>query len=186
MGEEARGEGTQSRQGHDRYVPPTHPDFQDLAERSYQRQIRQLKPDHIAYAQQKHAETHAEAPRPTGERQIMRASEAVVPPAVASYGTHAPDEDAVDRLVSHLNHEYVTHTYAGTTRSSAAAGAARTTWTSRARISTSATSASTARSSVYVRLLTQYFGEHTKELRENCTYPLLTPSGTWHRVRRRG
>ena len=83
-----------------------HPDFQDLAERSYRRQIAHLKPDVAAYEKQKESDTE---PRPSASAQhaLIPASEAQVPKAVAEYGAHRPDDDAVDRLVSHLNHEYV-------------------------------------------------------------------------------
>lgn len=49
-------------------------------------------------------------PRPpaSAHHALIPASEAQVPKAVAEYGAHRPDDDAVDRLVSHLNHEYVT------------------------------------------------------------------------------
>ncbi|WFD48941.1 SYF2 splicing factor [Malassezia furfur] len=79
-------------------------DFQDLAERSYRRQIAHLKPDVAAYEKQKESDTE---PRPSASAQhaLIPASEAQVPKAVAEYGAHRPDDDAVDRLVSHLNHE---------------------------------------------------------------------------------
>ncbi|WFD37316.1 SYF2 splicing factor [Malassezia japonica] len=79
-------------------------DFQDLAERSYQRQIRQLKPDTAAYAKQKEQEDERQVVR-TSERGLVPAAEANVPAAVATYGAHKPDDAAVDRLVSHLNNE---------------------------------------------------------------------------------
>ncbi|WFD21193.1 SYF2 splicing factor [Malassezia caprae] len=120
-------------------------DFQDLAERSYQRQIRQLKPDHAAYAQQKHAEA------PTGERQLLRTGEAVSP-AVASYGTHAPDEDAVDRLVSHLNHEHDQIQRRSRRRED--------------DLDVEGTYIN-QRNKRFNRKIQRYFGEHTKELREN-------------------
>ena len=63
-------------------------DFQDLAERSYQRQLKRLTPDVARYQRDKAAS----------------ADEAQRDPA--AYGTHAPDDDAVDRLVQHLNYEH--------------------------------------------------------------------------------
>lgn len=93
-------------------------DFQDLAERSYQRQLKTLTPDLAAYAKQKEAEAQSTttpseqtstALTTTSDSQqaLVPAKEAKVSAAVASYGTHKPDEDSIDRLVSHLNHEYV-------------------------------------------------------------------------------
>lgn len=96
-------------------------DFQDLAERSYQRQVAQLKPDLAAYASQKSeagASPGASAKHAGDEGALVRAeaaqgkklvpaSEANVSPAVATYGQHKPSAAAVDRLVSHLNHECV-------------------------------------------------------------------------------
>ncbi|WFD45200.1 SYF2 splicing factor [Malassezia psittaci] len=88
-------------------------DFQDLAERSYRRQVAQLKPDHAAYVKQTEEEKEYESgasqqPASTnqgGEMALIPASQASLPKAVAEYGAHRPDERAVDRLVSHLNHE---------------------------------------------------------------------------------
>ncbi|WFC96439.1 SYF2 splicing factor [Malassezia brasiliensis] len=79
-------------------------DFQDLAERSYRRQIAHLKPDLASYEKQKEAETEPHPPA-SAQHALIPASEAQVPKAVAEYGAHRPDEEAVDRLVSHLNHE---------------------------------------------------------------------------------
>lgn len=90
-------------------------DFQDLAERSYQRQVAGMRPDMGAYAQQKEA---AAAPgaaagdagalvraESAAGHALVPASSADVPAAVATYGQHRPSSAAVDRLVSHLNHE---------------------------------------------------------------------------------
>lgn len=162
-------------------------DFQDLAERSYQRQLKRLTPDRAAYARQKEQESQEGASTAVATRAgsdaLVPAREAGASPTVRAYGTHAPDDEAVDRLVHHLNHEYVLRTgiahTAGRTRSSGAVGAVKTISTSKARTSTSATSASTGRSSAYVHphaSLTQYFGEHTQEFRENRTWhPLHSP-----------
>ncbi|SHO79949.1 Similar to S.cerevisiae protein SYF2 (Member of the NineTeen Complex (NTC)) [Malassezia sympodialis ATCC 42132] len=131
-------------------------DFQDLAERSYQRQIRQLKPDRAAYAEQKQAEANTEAARPSREpprdRQLVRASEAAVAPAVASYGTHAPDEDAVDRLVTHLNYEHDQIHRRSRRRED--------------DLDVEGTYIN-QRNKRFNRKIQRYFGEHTKELREN-------------------
>ena len=62
-------------------------DFQDLAERSYQRQLKHCTPDVARYRRDKAASDEAERDP-------------------AAYGTHAPDADAVDRLVQHLNYEH--------------------------------------------------------------------------------
>ena len=149
-------------------------DFQELAERSYQRQIAQLKPDHAAYAAQKRAEAEraeseragsskdaapAAAPsqalttRKDDEKAVARPS---VPLSVAEYGQHRPDEAAVDRLVSHLNNEYVRRSDGHTNPSdrSTFAGAAavvRTTPTTRSPTSTRRTSTLTRKSNAYVR-----------------------------------
>ena len=147
---------------------PTHPDFQDLAERSYQRQIRQLKPDTAAYAKQKEQEDERQVVR-TSERGLVPAAEANVPAAVATYGAHKPDDAAVDRLVSHLNNECVFLLTPDRTRFAAAPAGEKTTPTQKSRISTKRTSTLTKRLSAYVQRLTQYFDEHTKEIRENCT-----------------
>ncbi|WFD34332.1 SYF2 splicing factor [Malassezia cuniculi] len=110
-------------------------DFQDLAERSYLRQVAQLKPDIAAYKAQQGGggESAADAgdassadarpSRPAGPagqhadvgtlvraetaqgKTLIPASEADVPLGVATYGQHKPSNAAVDRLVSHLNHE---------------------------------------------------------------------------------
>ena len=137
-------------------------DFQDLAERSYLRQVAQLKPDLAAYSAQKthaneaaHERTEAPAPAAGDPGALVRAetaegktlvpaSEANVPPAVATYGQHRPSAADVDRLVSHLNHECVPAD-ADRTTSSAAAGSAKTIRMQRSTTSTSATSTSTAR-----------------------------------------
>lgn len=65
-------------------------DFQDLAERSYQRQLKHFTPDVARYQRDKAASAAS--------------NEAEHDPA--AYGTHAPDDDAVDRLVQHLNYEH--------------------------------------------------------------------------------
>lgn len=47
---------------------------------------------------------------PAAPHALVPAAEARdVPAAVAAYGTHAPDEEAIDRMVSHLNAEYVVY-----------------------------------------------------------------------------
>ena len=68
-------------------------DFQELAERSYQRQIAQLKPDHAAYAAQK----RAEAERAESER--AGSSKDAAPAAAPSQAlaTRKDDEKAVAR-----------------------------------------------------------------------------------------
>ena len=173
-------------------------DFQDLAERSYQRQIAQLKPDVASYAKEKEKEAQRSEERPHGtvakrdDGTLVPAGEADVPHAVATYGTHKPDDSAVDRLLSHLNHEYVCAiallTHPDRTRSVAAAAGAKTTPTPRSRTSTSATSTSTARSSAYVvagpTLTQQYFGEKTQEIRDNrtCAQIPTDPSRARHGV----
>lgn len=102
-------------------------DFQDLAERSYLRQLKQFTPDRSAYIRQKeqeerqqqekcstsatssHSRSVLSAPSTDDSdgRALVPAKDAPVSPAIASYGTHKPEESAVDRLVKHLNHEYV-------------------------------------------------------------------------------
>ena len=102
-------------------------DFQDLAERSYLRQLKQFTPDRSAYIRQKeqeerqqqekcstsatssHSRSALSAPSTDDSdgRALVPAKDAPVSPAIASYGTHKPEESAVDRLVKHLNHEYV-------------------------------------------------------------------------------
>ncbi|WFD28939.1 SYF2 splicing factor [Malassezia nana] len=117
-------------------------DFQDLAERSYQRQIQQLKPDRAAYELQKRAESQA------ASRELVHST----PAAVASYGTHAPDEDAVDRLVTHLNHEHDQIQRRSRRRED--------------DLDVEGTYIN-QRNKRFNRKIQRYFGEHTKELREN-------------------
>ncbi|SPO19881.1 related to SYF2 - pre-mRNA-splicing factor [Ustilago trichophora] len=55
-------------------------DFGDAAERAYQRQLRSLKPERASETQDRHQDQ-------------------------LNYGSHIPTQDAIDRVVSHLNHE---------------------------------------------------------------------------------
>ncbi|KAL4399673.1 Pre-mRNA-splicing factor Syf2 [Malassezia pachydermatis] len=138
-------------------------DFQDLAERSYQRQLKTLTPDLAAYAKQKEAEAQSTttpseqtstALTTTSDSQqaLVPAKEAKVSAAVASYGTHKPDEDSIDRLVSHLNHEQDQIRHRSRRRED--------------DLDVEGTYIN-QRNKRFNRKIQRYFGEHTKELREN-------------------
>lgn len=146
-------------------------DFQDLAERSYLRQISQLKPDHAAYQEQKKEEesrdertdirgsasTAVAGRLDSSSGALTVASETTdAPLAVKQYGQHRPDEDAVDRMVKHLNQEYVgcrrNADCAGRIRSAGAAGGVLMILMRISPTSTTRTSTLTRRSSVYVAL----------------------------------
>lgn len=68
--------------------------------------------------------------------------------------------------------------HADKTRSGGAAGGATMGQMPRLPTSTKRTSTSTRRSSAYVALLTQYYDEHTKEIRENRTFPHPDPQSS--------
>ncbi len=71
-------------------------DFGDAAEKAYQRQLRSLKPDVAAYKQQRDADQSAR--KATGKAVVLGGDEIY-------YGDHRPSDDALDRVVSHLNKE---------------------------------------------------------------------------------
>lgn len=76
-------------------------DFVDAAERAYQRQVNALKPHTSRSTTQKdqHA-VHASSPA-TGT--LVRKQS--TPIDELQYGSHVPTDDAVDRVITHLNHE---------------------------------------------------------------------------------
>lgn len=86
-------------------------DFQDAAERSYQRQVRQLKPDLAAYRQQRdtistlHSSSSALTQRGKQQGQVVKHLDGPGQVDTIHYGSHTPSDDAIDRVVSHLNHE---------------------------------------------------------------------------------
>lgn len=90
-------------------------DFGDAAERAYQRQVRMLKPDVERYRREREAAEGMKAASPASGALTVRGKgkgrevggfgggEAEVD--AIHYGTHRPSDDAINRVVSHLNHE---------------------------------------------------------------------------------
>lgn len=81
-------------------------DFGDAAERAYQRQLRLLKPDLTGYKKQRDQAQALQAGSPASS--LIRPSKAVDTRALddeLQYGTHKPSDDALDRVITHLNHE---------------------------------------------------------------------------------
>ena len=91
-------------------------DFGDAAERAYQRQLRLLKPDVQGYKKRRDQDEALKASSPasaaltvrgkaktrgTGELQTYTSAD----DDAFHYGTHKPSDDAIDRVVNHLNHE---------------------------------------------------------------------------------
>ncbi|SPC65267.1 related to SYF2 - pre-mRNA-splicing factor [Ustilago sp. UG-2017b] len=88
-------------------------DFGNAAQRAYQRQVRLLKPNIAEYQKEKEerAKTYPNSPpskplvrKPKGtiENYAARVGEEA---EEIHYGTHRPSDDAMDRVVQHLNHE---------------------------------------------------------------------------------
>ncbi|WFD32912.1 SYF2 splicing factor [Malassezia sp. CBS 17886] len=136
-------------------------DFQELAERSYLRQVAQLKPDMAAYAQQKEAAAQraASAPRSSALTvQDARAGPLAAADAphlshgAAAYGTHRPSEGAVDRLVSHVNHEQ---------------DAIRRRSRRRAEDPDAEITYINEKNKHFNKKIKRYYDEHTKEIRDN-------------------
>ncbi|SJX60272.1 related to SYF2-pre-mRNA-splicing factor [Sporisorium reilianum f. sp. reilianum] len=80
-------------------------DFGDAAERAYQRQLRVLKPDVAAYRKRRDDEERVKASGPAGGALVRSGSAARGAVDELHYGTHRPSDDALDRVVNHLNHE---------------------------------------------------------------------------------
>ncbi|CBQ67636.1 conserved hypothetical protein [Sporisorium reilianum SRZ2] len=80
-------------------------DFGDAAERAYQRQLRALKPDVAAYRKRRDDEERVKASGPAGGALVRSGSAARGAVDELHYGTHRPSDDALDRVVNHLNHE---------------------------------------------------------------------------------
>lgn len=87
-------------------------DHETNAERVYNRQIRDLKPNVAAYNASKAASSRAGTSSsalvnssPAGDGQLVPHSELESAYSHLSYGDHKPSDADVDRLVSHLNHE---------------------------------------------------------------------------------
>ncbi|GAC97819.1 splicing factor [Pseudozyma hubeiensis SY62] len=77
-------------------------DFGDAAKRAYQRQLKTIKPDLAAYKKQTQqaGSSHLATPASLSlTRPDTRAHDEL------HYGTHQPNDDAVDRVITHLNAE---------------------------------------------------------------------------------
>ncbi|KAL9938216.1 hypothetical protein V8E36_002839 [Tilletia maclaganii] len=87
-------------------------DFNTAAERTYQRQLRQLKPDLKEYERtMTDASAAAGSSSSTTSQALIRtnnpSNSLAVPEGDAlSYGTHKPSEAALERLASHINNEH--------------------------------------------------------------------------------
>ncbi|KAK0525314.1 Pre-mRNA-splicing factor SYF2 [Tilletia horrida] len=92
-------------------------DFNTAAERSYQRQVRNLKPDLKEYERTMVDASAAAGSSSSGVSQALirtpgqgSSSTSALVPAVEqdalSYGTHKPSEAAMERLASHINNEH--------------------------------------------------------------------------------
>ncbi|CDU23842.1 related to SYF2-pre-mRNA-splicing factor [Sporisorium scitamineum] len=84
-------------------------DFGDAAERAYQRQLRSLKPDVSAYKKQRDQAEAIKASSPASALVVRGKGKGRSTDSEATdelhYGTHRPSDDAIDRVVNHLNHE---------------------------------------------------------------------------------
>ena len=86
-------------------------DFGDAAERAYQRQLHSIKPDVGAYNQQRAEREKALANSPASSALAVRGKGRGKARAgdeatdEIHYGSHTPSDDAIDRVVNHLNHE---------------------------------------------------------------------------------
>ncbi len=89
-------------------------DFGDAAERAYQRQVRGIKTDVERYRREKEERQVAMANSPAtsalvrsekGKNRRGMGGEVEGEVDEIHYGTHRPSDDAIDRVVNHLNHE---------------------------------------------------------------------------------
>ncbi|EPQ32455.1 uncharacterized protein PFL1_00651 [Pseudozyma flocculosa PF-1] len=94
-------------------------DFKDMAERSYQRQIRSMKPDLSSYEAQRAALESQSAGGPASSSssaltvrsgsgtsgQVVRREDLYRDASTVYYGDHKPTDEAIDRVVGHLNLE---------------------------------------------------------------------------------
>ncbi|SPO20801.1 related to SYF2 - pre-mRNA-splicing factor [Ustilago trichophora] len=82
-------------------------DFGDAAERAYQRQVRMLKPDVAAYRQSKSESEALKANSPASSAliKVKGKGKDETQSDELHYGTHKPSDDAIDRVVNHLNHQ---------------------------------------------------------------------------------
>ncbi|SNX81545.1 related to SYF2 - pre-mRNA-splicing factor [Melanopsichium pennsylvanicum] len=87
-------------------------DFGDAAERAYQRQVRMMKPDVAGYRKKRDEAEAVKAANPAtlaltirgiGKGKTSQPHDAETDEI--HYGTHNPSDDAIDRVVNHLNHE---------------------------------------------------------------------------------
>lgn len=90
-------------------------DTNSLAARSYARNIRSFKPDLAAYKRENAGEDEPSSTvsssssstalmrQPQGQQQVARRNE--LNPVDLSYGSHKPNDNAIDRVVSHINLE---------------------------------------------------------------------------------
>ncbi|KAN0066275.1 Pre-mRNA-splicing factor SYF2 [Thecaphora frezii] len=151
-------------------------DFQDAAERSYQRQVRSLKPDLANYEAQKAAiesssstgastsSSTALTVRPDAVRagQVVRREDLYRDASTIVYGDHKPSEEAIDRVVGHLNLE-------------------QEKIKRRSRRRTDDTDGEVdyinKKNQHFNKKLKRYYDEYTKEIRENCKWePYPFPS----------
>ncbi|TKY90467.1 hypothetical protein EX895_000465 [Sporisorium graminicola] len=82
-------------------------DFGDAAERAYQRQLRSIKTDVSAYKKQRDQAEELKSSSPASSALIPRGKARGDAEATDElhYGTHRPTDEALDRVVNHLNHE---------------------------------------------------------------------------------
>lgn len=80
-------------------------DFSDAAERAYQRQVRLLKPNLSAYEKGKEERDKVKANSPATGALVRKGKAHGEEGEGIHYGTHRPSDDAIDRVVQHLNHE---------------------------------------------------------------------------------
>lgn len=89
-------------------------DFGDAAERAYQRQVRMLKPNLSTYQKEKEERAALQASSPAsgalvrsgkGKGAVGSYTGGVEGDDAIHYGTHKPSDDAIDKVVQHLNHE---------------------------------------------------------------------------------
>ncbi|SPO34558.1 uncharacterized protein PSFLO_00029 [Pseudozyma flocculosa] len=153
-------------------------DFKDMAERSYQRQIRSMKPDLSSYEAQRAALESQSAGGPASSSssaltvrsgsgtsgQVVRREDLYRDASTVYYGDHKPTDEAIDRVVGHLNLE-------------------QEQIKRRSRIRKDDTDGEVdyinKKNQHFNKKLKRYYDEYTKEIRENCECAPWSQGPTW-------
>ncbi|PWN50927.1 SYF2-domain-containing protein [Violaceomyces palustris] len=146
-------------------------DFQDAAERSYRRQIKSLKPDLAAYNAQRDqlnggskvagASTSSQAltRKGSGSRgQVVKQEDLYRDANTLSYGDHKPSEQAIDKLIGHLNVEQEQ---------------IRKRSRKREDDPDAEVNYINDKNKHFNKKIARYFDKYTKEIRENCEWFIL-------------